>query len=50
MLKKLKKKLKRYLKDLVRKKDDRLNYAHFGLFLHSHSKKHENRDCLLYNK
>ncbi len=30
--------------------DNRLNCAHFGLFLHSHSKKHENRDCLLYNK
>ena len=50
MLKKPKKKLKRYLNDLVRNNDNRLNCADFGLFLHSHSKKHENRDCLLYNK
>ena len=49
MLKKLKKKLKRYLNGLVRKRQS-LKLCPFRAFSSFSFEKHENRDCLLYNK
>lgn len=43
-------KVKSVLERCRSKENNRLNFAHFGLFLHSYSKKHENHNFMLYNK